>query len=304
MAWNALISTASTNQTLERARKALGRGTVYKLGKGGMKPLQDLDHQCDCSGFVAWAIGIPRQLPPDTGGWLDTDCYCRGGDPVLKDLATPVSGGPPTPGDLYVYPDSTVNGKHHEGHIGIISKVENGTVTRVIHCSMSNSAAGDAVQETAPKAWINNPHAKVMRLDYNRLRGKFGPGGGQGGATPPQPSAPSQPSTAGQSVLKHPLLANDATLQRIAATGQGVLKNTGGQVAGAGAVQDALNRLSAHAPNLAVNLGAQKQFRGFFGDKTEAAVRNFQASHGLHVDGAVGRDTLRALDAALQAAGM
>jgi flagellum-specific peptidoglycan hydrolase FlgJ len=109
------------------------------------------------------------------------------------------------------------------------------------------------------------------------------------------PAAPAQ-------VLSHPILANDALLQAIAATGQQPLHATGEPVPGMGPVQGALNHLAARDPALGVNLGDAGQFRGFFGEKTKQAVRNFQATHNLGADGTVGRDTLRALDAALRSA--
>jgi flagellum-specific peptidoglycan hydrolase FlgJ len=100
--------------------------------------------------------------------------------------------------------------------------------------------------------------------------------------------------------LSHPILAGDPLLQRIAATGDKPLHATGELVPGMGPVQDALNHLGAKYADYRVNLGATGQFRGFFGEKTKQAVRNFQATHNLQADGAVGKDTLRALDAALR----
>ncbi|HYH81512.1 MAG TPA: glucosaminidase domain-containing protein [Longimicrobium sp.] len=101
-------------------------------------------------------------------------------------------------------------------------------------------------------------------------------------------------------VLSHPLLAGDAVLQAVAAAAKPPLHATGKLVAGMGAVQDALNHLAARYPDLRVNVGAAGQFRGFFGEQTKQAVRNFQATHALQADGTVGKDTLRALDAALR----
>lgn len=290
MPWNDLIPSAGNDQTLARARKGLGRKTIYKLGRGGMSPNKELDRICDCSGFVAWAIGIPRQIPPGNGGWLDTDAYARGGAPAFSGLTSRVETGIRA-GDIYVYPDYTDAAGKHEGHMGIISRVDaSGTPTRVIHCSYSNGKAGDAVQETAPKAWIGNSRAKVVRVDYAALQARYAPG-----HTP----APPAPLAVAAAPLKHSKLANDGVLQRIAAGDGHYLHATSGRVDGVGALQDALNHLGAKYSECRVELGVDNRFRGFFGPKTEQAVERFQVSHGLKPDGLVGRDTLRALDAAL-----
>lgn len=287
MPWNDLIPTLANDQTLTRARSALGRKTVYKLGGGGMNPLKPLDRLCDCSGFVAWAIGIPRQLPPGTGPWLDTDAYARGSVKGIPSFTTAVAAGDIRPGDLWVYPDHA--GK--QGHIAFISRVDGGGApTHVIHCSGSNSKAGDAVQETSPKAFKGNPAARVVRINYAALKAKFAPGH----ATAPSAFV----AKPGAAPLKHPMLA-DPVLQSIAAGTGEFLQATSGRMPGAGAVQDALNRLAAGDPALRVDLGAGDRLRGFFGPKTEAAVVRFQSTHGLEADGRVGRHTLRALDSAL-----
>jgi peptidoglycan hydrolase-like protein with peptidoglycan-binding domain len=61
-----------------------------------------------------------------------------------------------------------------------------------------------------------------------------------------------------------------------------------------GAIQDALIALGAR-----IDLGAGAANRGIFGPRTEAAVNDFQRRAGIHVDGQVGKDTIRALDRAL-----
>lgn len=292
MPWYDLIPTSGPQQTLDRARSALGRKTIYDLGSGGMKPGGPLDKKCDCSGFVAWAIGIPRQIPPGTGGWLDTDAYARGGAPAFPGLAVPVAPSGVQPGDIYVYPDYKLNGVVKQGHIGIISAVQGGVPTKVIHCSLSNSNAGDAVKETGPTAWVSKGGAaRIMRLDYTALQAKYAPGHVH--------VMPLKAVSPAKAPLKHALLAGHAGLQAIAAGNGGVLRATGGQVDGAGQVQDALNHLGSKYADLKVALGNGETYRGTFGPKTEQAVENFQASHGIKPDGLVGKDTLRSLDAAL-----
>lgn len=87
-------------------------------------------------------------------------------------------------------------------------------------------------------------------------------------------------------------LANDSDLLDVVA-GQRILEQPGRQ-RGVGAVQDALIQLGEK-----IDLGPGGVNRGIFGPRTEAAVRHFQGSAGIDVDGRVGPDTIKALDLAL-----
>jgi hypothetical protein len=98
------------------------------------------------------------------------------------------------------------------------------------------------------------------------------------------------------------MLAGDAVLEAIA-DGHGVLAASGLLVLGIGPVQDALNLLAKNNPELTIELGLANKFRGFFGEKTETAVKAFQTAAGLDADGRVGKDTILALDTALQTLG-
>lgn len=95
--------------------------------------------------------------------------------------------------------------------------------------------------------------------------------------------------------LESPILRDDPALQRVA-RGELTLAATGGQVQGAGPVQDGLNLLSARNPDFGIELGGN---RGAFGPRTEKAVKAFQTEQGLPVTGKVDAVTLLALDRAL-----
>ena len=78
-------------ELITRARSAIGRGCRYGLGKGGFWPGLDRpwDNEmlCDCSGLVAWVLGVSRHLEhpwykAQNGGWLETSA-------IMRDCGTP-----------------------------------------------------------------------------------------------------------------------------------------------------------------------------------------------------------------------
>ena len=168
MAWRDLIATCGTQQTMNRAHSGLGFKTIYKLGKGGIDPTKSLTPQCDCSGFIAWAIGIPRELPPGSNKWLSTDEYWAGGKPTKPGLLTQIELSHALIGDILVYPDSGGN----QGHIALINQVDNNSPSYIIHCSSGNyNHYGDAVRITEPSVFLSGNHiTRVMRINYEILR--------------------------------------------------------------------------------------------------------------------------------------
>lgn len=147
---------------LTRARSACNRGTKYDLGKGGKRPAQEMpwesimEHACDCSGFVAWALGLNRFMrgtawydATHNGEWFNTDA-------VVRDALSPYGFVSKVedaePGALIVFPRA---GAGSYGHIGIVSAVgEKPEDMRVIHCSGGNGRKGDAIQETDAKVFL------------------------------------------------------------------------------------------------------------------------------------------------------
>jgi hypothetical protein len=153
------LTNVTLSDVVTRARSVVGSGT-YKLGMGGRNPELnepfDKFDRCDCSGFVAWCLGIDRYQPGRIDGdWIETTAVYHD-----TQLFTPMNDR--LPGYVIVYPDA--NG--HQGHIGIISAVDfGGRITRVIHCSHSNSESGKgAVQETAPNVFLAHPW-RVLRFN-------------------------------------------------------------------------------------------------------------------------------------------
>jgi cell wall-associated NlpC family hydrolase len=141
-------------QLLARARSASGKGVVYKLGAGGMKPgnlmPSDAQNRCDCSGFVCWALQVSRETDHPlfvnfNGGWINTNA-------IVHDASQSTGLFRPAPliipGVILVYPGG---GTRKVGHCGIVTKLHsNGALALVIHCSSGNSNRGDAIQETPP----------------------------------------------------------------------------------------------------------------------------------------------------------
>jgi hypothetical protein len=293
--WNESLAQANTDRTLQRGRSGLNRKTQYVLGKGGFEPLADLTPKCDCSGFVAWAIGIPRELPPGSDRWLQTDTYWVGGGEVGAGLFDRVTEAEAKPGDIYVFPDS--NGR--QGHMGIISRIDDRRPTHVIHCSAGNfRRTDDAIQETDPSVFAVHPRVRIVRVDYAALREQFGLAPSDDLSESIKAEVEALPKSAGE--LKSPLLASDATLRHILAGTAPALIRIDGPVGGAGAVQDALNLLAATNNAIPrIDLGDQNRHRGNFGKQTEAAVIAFQRASGLRDDGEVGPKTLLKLDEAL-----
>ena len=169
--WQELVKTAGPAQTMERAAACKGKGTEYKLGKGGMDPAKPFPAQCDCTGFTAYAIGIPRELPPGSGRWLDTDAYWGGGGGAKKaaghPLFTEVDKANAAVGDLLVYPDH--DGK--QGHIGIVVATNGNGSRQVLHCSSGNwKKHQEAVRETDSAVFDASPNTRVMRVDYAALK--------------------------------------------------------------------------------------------------------------------------------------
>jgi hypothetical protein len=166
--WQALLKAANAEQTLQRAQSALGLNTTYKLGRGGFDPTKPVSNSCDCSGFVSWAIGVPRELPPGSNQWLSTDSYWAGGKPVKAKLFLKIDLKDAGQGDLLVYPDSG----GHQGHIGIITQVDHNVPTYVVHCSLGNfHNYHDAVRITGPGVFLAGNHAtRIMRINHNALK--------------------------------------------------------------------------------------------------------------------------------------
>jgi hypothetical protein len=157
------LKLAKLRDRVKRARTQVGCGAVYKLGRGGFNPGESFcwdwtqfgsisRKACDCSGFVAWCLGMRRdqinarkwwsKLLP----WIETTMVFRdatGPQHVFRLMPMP------TPGCLVVYGDHA----GHEGHIAIVTDAVidvNQRVERitVIDCSSGQSRrTGQAITE-------------------------------------------------------------------------------------------------------------------------------------------------------------
>ena len=118
---------------------------------------------CDCSGFVAWALGVPRTPQALSNGWMNTDSIhadAMGAQTQFKLLTQAL------PGALLVYPGHG----GQVGHVGIVTQVSaTGSALRMIHCAPENfllappaGGARTAIAETDTRVFDDNRASRVV----------------------------------------------------------------------------------------------------------------------------------------------
>ena len=168
---------------LARARSAVGAPIRYGLGRGGFDPTHPLptkDGRCDCSGFVAWVLGMSRKPKLTRPWWIESTNVWRdanGRQSVFVKLDGPV------PGCVVVVPDK--NG--HEGHIGIYAGADGRTrAPRVVDCSLGR----DGIAEHRQHAFARSDAVYcVLRQDMEHTEDADGGGSALRGVELPAQSA-------------------------------------------------------------------------------------------------------------------
>ena len=121
---------------------------------------------CDCSGFVTWALGLPRAPSPAAAhGWTNTTSIWGEAQSPGARFEWCTSAQEPrraVEGALLVYPHVG----NEIGHIGIVTAVDAvGNATEVVHCAPQNylqpAAPGrrHAILRTKPGLLLDHPKA-------------------------------------------------------------------------------------------------------------------------------------------------
>lgn len=186
-------------EVVARALSVAGKGCAYAIGAGGKDPsalfpwdgrfqIPDTPDPvtgakrtkvvlkaCDCSGFIAWALGVNRHIDPnlvplwekDNGNWFETTALVRDAERPLG-AVNKVPWAKARPGMLFVYGDRIENGVRHQGHVGLITQIKDGAPSAVVHCSIGNFRhRGDAIRETSAEVFLKRGIvAEVMFVEY------------------------------------------------------------------------------------------------------------------------------------------
>lgn len=149
----------TTLDVVARGLGSVGHGAIYALGKGGFNPDAaypwNAQHECDCSGFVAWCLGVNRHTDHPwyakyNGGWLETTAIVRDAMERGVGMFDLVTWREARPGHLIVYGDA----QGHQGHVGIITGCGGDGPISAVHCSKGNQArVHDAIQDTGVTVW-------------------------------------------------------------------------------------------------------------------------------------------------------
>jgi hypothetical protein len=122
-------------EQMRRERPQVHRAYMAALAKSGLDRATLPRVACDCSGFVCWALGVPRDGSPLPGGWINTDAMdadAKGAQRLFVPAAKAV------PGALLVHPKPPGADKG-PGHVAIVVAVDaNGRPTRMLHCAPDN----------------------------------------------------------------------------------------------------------------------------------------------------------------------
>jgi cell wall-associated NlpC family hydrolase len=132
-----------------------------------LQALPDLMPACDCSGFVTWALGLPRAPSRRArSGWLDTTAIwadAQGPQARFEWCASALEPRKARIGALLVFPDAGSD----DGHVGIVTAIENGAdegpAAQVVHCAPENyllpAASGQrhAILQTPPQRLLDHP---------------------------------------------------------------------------------------------------------------------------------------------------
>jgi hypothetical protein len=162
------LAVAREFEAMRVQRPKVHAAYVKGLAQSGLSLAELPQQACDCSGFVCWALGVPRDGAPVPGGWIGTDAvYADAMGP--QHLFKPVDKA--APGVLVVFPKPQGQGPEGPpGHIGIVTEVAaDGSVARVLHCAPDNfllqppnGLPRNAIAETGPDHFDADPRTRFV----------------------------------------------------------------------------------------------------------------------------------------------
>jgi hypothetical protein len=164
-----IVSPKAVLARMRRCEPAKFQRYVAAAAEAGIElnALPDSMPACDCSGFVTWAVGLPRAPSPRARlGWLDTTAIWQDAQNAQTHFEWCTSALEPRKakvGALLVYPDEGPD----DGHIGIVTAIDEsddeGRATEVVHCAPENyllpAAPGQrhAILPTGPERLLDHP---------------------------------------------------------------------------------------------------------------------------------------------------